>query len=920
MAQQDFARELFGRRAERARLEGLVDAARLGHSGVLVLQGEPGIGKSALLAHLAATATGCRVLRVTGVESEMELAFAGLHQLCRPLLDALPQLPAPQANALRAAFGLTQGEPPNKFLVGLAALSLLSEGARDRPLLCLVDDAQWLDRASATTFAFVARRLEAESVVLVIARRAGDSDTTWAGLPELTVTGLDPAAAQALLDQTLPGPLDERVRARLLAETRGNPLALLMLPRWFSAGGLAFGPPPASTDSVATRIREGVRRELDPLPPDARRLLLLAAADPVGDPALLWRAAERLGIDQEAATAALATDLLEVRDAVVFRHPLVRSVVYEMADAGERRAVHGALAEATDPTRDPDRRAWHRARAAAGPDEAVAAELERSAERALAQGGFTAAAAFLDRAAALTPDATARTRRQLAAAESLAQAGAFAAALETLGHAQAGPLSDLQRGKAALLRARVCFASRRGGEPVGLLVEAARQLERLDVELAADSYIDALTAAVYSASLADGCGAVEVARAVRRAPMPSPSRRNDVLLKAVAALHLDGYAAAAPALRDAVSAYDHDRLPTADCVRSAYLAAAVASALWDDRAWERLTAKHLQKVRDAGALSALPQALNSRVVARLFAGDLAGATRLAAELEAAREALEPEQLPYGAVALAAFRGDEAEARSLIDGVRTRAAARREGVGLSFTRFAEGVLANGASRYRRALEACRGAVDDPEQLAIGPWTLAELVEAAVREGEADTAAAARAKLDQMARASGTDWALGVAARAEAQLRDGDAADDCYREAIDRLGRTSLRPELARARLLYGEWLRRSGRRREARDQLRTAYEALAGMGMHGFAERARRELASVGETLRRRPAATRHELTAQELRIARLAAAGLTNSDIAAELYLSPRTVEWHLRKVFSKLDVSSRRQLRHVFGPALTSA
>ena len=911
---------LYGRRSERESLAQLVRAARTGRSGVLVLHGEPGIGKTALLEHTATVASACRVLRVTGVESEMELAFAALHQLCRPLLiDGLDRLPAPQATALGTALGLHSGPPPDKFLVGLAALSLLSEGARDRPLVCLVDDAQWLDHASAQTIMFVARRLEAEGVVLLIATRT-DDDQTWRKLPRCGLRGLPTPDAQALLASSIAGPVEARVRDRIIAETRGNPLALRELPRWFSATELTFGPHPIGTSTVTTRMQEAVRRELEPLPARSRLLLLTAAAEPVGDVALLWRAADRLGLDSTAAVAVQATGLIELRETVVFRHPLIRAVVYQYAKLTDRLAVHRALAEATDPDEDPDRRAWHLAQAASGPDEAVAEELERSAERASRRGGLTAAAAFLERAAVLTVDPAARTRRQLDTIQALLHAGAFESALSLAAVTGGGRLSVAQHARLEKMRAQLEFGSRGGNAALPRLLAAARRLEAVDVESALDLYVDALTAAMLSARLGSAVGATEVAHAVRGAPTPVPPRRRDLLLQAVAALYVDGYPAAVPSLKQAVAMFDEDGLSLDHGVRWIYLASSVAAGLWDDSGWDRLARRHLETVRHAGALSALPLALNTRIVVDVFAGNLAAAGRLVEEFRAFGAVSESSVPSYGTVALAAFRGSD-DARPMIATVMADAVARGEGSGATLVRLAHAVLCNGLGLYREALDVGRDAiVTPPEEVAVATWCLVELIEAAVRADDTVTARDAFTNLAVTTRASGTEWALGVATRCEALLHDGERADALYRESISHLDRTSMRPDLARARLLYGEWLRRAGRRVAAREQLRAAHGLFAMMGMEAFAERARRELAATGEKVRKRGDDPPHVLTPQELHIARLAADGLTNPDIATELFISPRTVEWHLGKVFGKLGIASRRQLREAIGLDLSSA
>src|SRR5262245_14466170 len=473
--------ELIGRRRERAVLDELIAAVRGGESRALVLGGEAGIGKTALLDYLVAAASDLTVIRAVGVESEMELAYASLHQLVAPLLDRAERLPAPQREALEIVFGLGAGAAPDRFLVGLAVLSLLSEVAEDRALLCVVDDAQWLDQASALTLAFVGRRLVAERIGLVFAAR--DPGDELRGLPELEVPGLRATEARALLSSEVPIPLDEAVRDRIVAETRGNPLALLELPRGMHATQLAggFGVPQAQT--LSGRIEESFRLRLEALPDATRMLLLVAAADPVGDPLLLSRAADRLGIGVSAAADAEANRLLWIGDRVTFRHPLVRSAVYGAASPEQRRAVHVALAEATDRRLDPDRRAWHLAAGVAGPDEEVAMELERSAIRARGRGGLAAAAAFLRRSVALTVDLDRRVERALAASAANLYAGALDAALSMLSIAEAGSPNQLERARVELLRGQIAFSSNIGSDAPPLLLKAAKRLQPLDPEL-----------------------------------------------------------------------------------------------------------------------------------------------------------------------------------------------------------------------------------------------------------------------------------------------------------------------------------------------------------------------------------------------------------------------------------------------------
>ncbi|MRJ76565.1 AAA family ATPase [Aeromicrobium sp. SMF47] len=901
---------LRGREKERELLDGLVTSARSGHSGVVVLTGEPGIGKSALLEHVSVEAAGCRVLRVAGVESEMELAFAGLHQMCSPLWDGAERLPEPQASALGVAFGLRAGSAPDGFLVGLAVLNLLADAAAEQPLVCLVDDAQWLDKASARVLAFVARRVAAESVVLVFAARPSDDDT-WTGLREVVVHGLPLAEARALLESSATQSLDVRVRDRILGETHGNPLALLELPHLFSATELAFGPEARAPRSVTTRMEEGFRRRLMSLPEISRIALLAAAAEPLGDADLLRRATHDLGIDlAPALLPAELAGLVEMRETVGFRHPLVRSVTYWSAEPADRQAVHRALADVTDPLRDPDRRAWHRASASIGPDEEVAGELETCADRAMSHGGLSAAAAFLERAAALTAEPAVRVRRELAAAEAMLHAGTFEAALRVLAAARLAPLSDRERARADVLRAQIGFAVNRGNEALPLLLAAARRLESFDIEHALDCYLDALTAVLFAGRSAAGPRALEVAQASLGALSPASARKGDALLEGVSVLFTDGYASAVPLLRRSMDVFDSDDLSIDEGLRSLWLAAVVASNLWDDEAWNRLGMRHLEIAREVGSLSALPLALNTRVFVELFRGRLSAAAALVEEIATVDEVAESRLTPYGAIGLAAFRGHEDEAAPMMSAASKDVAARGEGIGVALTSWARALLCNGLGRYPEALQAAREAVASSERIGVLHWGLTELVEAAARAGELSAAIDACQRLSEMTHASGTEWALGVGARCEALVSKGDRAEVLFREAIDHLERTSARVEVARARLLYGEWLRREGRRRDARRELRSAHDVLRGMGLDAFAERARWELAATGERVRKRVDVARPELTPQEMHIARLAADGLTNQEIGAQLFISPRTVEWHMGKVLAKLGVTTRRHLR----------
>ena len=881
---------------------------RAGEGRALVVRGEPGVGKTVLLDYLAGRASGCRVARAAGVQSEMELAFAALHQLCAPMLDHAESLPVPQREALRTAFGLSAGPVPDRFLVGLAVLGLLSETAGERPLVCIVDDQQWLDHASAQALGFAARRLAADPVGLVFAARVPGEDV--AGLPELLVEGLAEDDAAALLESVLTGltgPLDAQVRDRIIADTHGNPLALLELPRGLTSAQLTGGFGVSSAMPLDGRIEESFGRQLETLPAQTQRLVQLAAADPTGDPVLVWRAAGRLAIGPGAAGPAAEAGLAEFGARVRFRHPLVRSAAYRSASVQTRQELHGALAEATDPAADPDRRAWHRAQAAPGPDEEVAAELEHSAGRAQRRGGLAAAAAFLEQSARLTLDPARRAQRALAAAQAKHQAGALDAALGLLAMAQAGPLDELQRARSDLLRAQIAFSSSHGRDAPPLMLSAAKQLEALDAGLARKTYLEAFTAALFVGRLSPAVG--DVARAARTAPAPpAPARAPDLLLDGLALLVTEGYAAGTPALRRALLTARGQDIPAEEGLSWLWLAERAAMAVWDDETWHILASRHLKLARDAGALSELPLAVRSRILLHTHAGELQQGAALIAEAQAVADATGSQLAPYGATGIAAFRGHEAEATELIQANMDGVTSRGEGRGVT-SGYSAALLYNGLGHYDKALAAAE-LVCEYDDIGVLGWSLTELVEAAVRSGQPARASDALQRLTETTRASGTDWALGTEARSRALLSEGETAENCYREAIERLGRTRMRPALARAHLLYGEWLRRENRRRDARAELRTAHGLFTTMGLEAFAERARRELLATGDTVRKRTVETVSELTAQEAHIAQLAADGRTNVEIGAQLFLSTRTVEWHLSKVYTKLGVGSRRELR----------
>jgi len=895
---------LRGRRAEREALDRVFAAVRTGRSQVLVLHGDPGIGKTALLEYAVEQATDFRIARASGVESEMELPYAALHQLCLPILDRLERLPRPQGDALATAFGLAAGGVPQRFLVGLATLSLLSDVAEERPLLCVVDDGHWLDRASSQALAFVARRLGQESVALLVAVRQ-NLDHDFDGLPSLAVEGLSTSDARELLSATIPGSVDGQVLDRIVAEAEGNPLALVDWPQGMSldtlAGGFAF----SAALPVSRRIEELYRHQLELLPVDTRMLLLIAAAEPLGDPALLWRAATSLGLTPDVAAPAESAGLIAIGARVRFRHPLVRGTVYRSAMPDHRRRVHRALGDATDPAVDPDRRAWHRSQAAVAPDETVASELEESAVRARERGGLAAAAAFLERATTLTPDPDRRATRALVAARAKQLAGASEAAIQLLETADSRPLSDLHRAEVGRLRAEVASLNR-GRDAARLLLHAAEGLAPVDAQLARATYLQAFAAAMFAGRLATGAGLAEVAAGLRSAPAPTDAPRPiDLLVDGFATLLTEGWATGAKKLQRAlrVPGAPNDRV----WLRFAW---AAASVVWDEEAAYTLSMRHIELARAAGAMAELPVALNN--LARLLAHDgrFDDAAAAVDEADSVADMIRGPRIMYFKMNLFAWRGDADTMTALIAAGTKDAVARGEGMVITVSEYSIAVLQNGLGNYEAAADAAQRASEYEELLT--QWVLPELVEAAARCGRRTIALAAAQRLSDQTQACGTELALGMGARARALVSDGRAANDLYEEAIQRLGRCRAAAHLARAHLLYGEWLRRERRRLEAREHLRTAHEMLANMGARAFADRAERELAATGEHARKRTVETTEDLTVQERQVALLARDGHSNPEIGARLFISPRTVEYHLHKVFAKTGISSRGQLDRV--------
>jgi DNA-binding CsgD family transcriptional regulator len=906
-------RSLRGRQRERAALGQLLSDVRSGCSRVLVLRGEPGIGKTALLEDLCARADDVVLVRGAGVESEAELAFAGLHQMCSQMIgEKLDLLPDPQREAIRVAFGESRGGPPNPFLLGLAVLNRLADAAQEQPVLCVVDDAQWLDRATAQTLAFVARHLEAEAVGIVFAVREPIEQLD--GLPELLVSGLAPEDARELLGTALTASVNQAVRERFIAETHGNPLALLELSRGLAAAERqdTFGRP--DSRGLWVRLEESFQRRVGDLSAGARMLLLIAAAEPAGDPVLFWRAADLLGVPREAADPLEESGLLQVGVKVEFRHPLVRSAVYRLAALSARRSVHGALAELTDPERDPDRRAWHLAFAAPGPDEQVAVELERSADRAQARGGYAAEAAFLERALTLTADFDRRAARALAAARARLAAGEPRIARDLLSIADRGPLDELGSAQLRVLRARIAFALGRGGDAPALLLKAARSLEPLDPIGARDTYLDAASAVWFAGRFAKNTHLRDVAMAAREIAWPDTPGPRDLLLRVFATLILDGYAAAAPLWQQTAAALRYGEFSSRD-LGWLVLGTELAVTRWDEDAWDDLSERDLRLARETGAMDVLPVVLTNRACAHVLAGELAAAASLVEEIEVVCAATGIPVPPYAAVAAAVF-GPPQDAFTLIDATLQAATDHGEGRAVKFIQFQTAILCNALGRYEEAWTAAAAAYEDPSFYSTE--ILTDLIESAVRSGWPERAAGVLGYQREAASAAGTDWVLGVEARCRALLDNGATAERLYRSSIGHLQRTRRPVELARSHLVYGEWLRREGRRIDARQQLRIARELFDAIGAVAFTDRAARELAATGEVVRKRPSAggQRGDLTVREAQIARLAADGLSNREIGEQLFISHRTVGYHLGKVFSKLDLANRAQLHNALDGA----
>jgi DNA-binding CsgD family transcriptional regulator len=900
---------LLNREQERQFVDGLLADARAGQGGALVLRGDPGIGLTTLLEYAGVAASDMRVTRVPGVETEFHLPFAGVQQLCAPLLEGLDAIPDRQRAALESALGLNGGDSPDLFLVGLAVLTLLGNAVGDEPCLYLFDDAQWLDEASVEAIAFVARRLDAEPIAFLFGvHEPTVSRVPLDGISDFRVAGLAADDSRELLRRVVAGPLDVSVRDRLVAETEGNPLALVELPAGLTSDQFAGVATLPETLPLGVRLEQYFLNRFRQLPADTKPLLLLLAVEPAVDPNVFWLAAANLGISAEAAGPAVDAGLLKINPRVQFRHALMRLAISADASALDLQRAHRAYVDVIDPDVDPDRRVWHRAGASSRPDEAIAYELEVSAARAKGRGDNRAAAGLLQRASALTPDPGRRGGRMLAGAQAELAGANAGRATALLVQATTLPLSDLERVQAARLRASIGFALGQGADSAAMLLEAARALESLDVRAAREAHLEALEASVYSGRYGNGGAIRRAAEAARAAPRaPEPETAADLLLDGVAELLLGDRARGLPLVQQAIEALK--RTPE---LRWQAFGCLAAMEIWDDAGLHTLATTQLALAREAAALTPLTLALDQiagsdNVVSGQFAVAEANFDEARELAQAMGEAGNASHASAGALIVSAWRGRTPEARDRAEANMRDAITRGLGRYVTLAQYATAVLENGLGHYEEALSAARFAAQD-QALYVSTFALPELVEAAVRCGEYDLAVATVEQLADRT-LSGTEWARGMLDRSQALVSSYGEAEPLYRAAIRHLQISRARPHLGRAHLLYGEWLRRQGRRRDARVQLRTAHEMFRFMGAEAFGERAHLELVATGERVRRRQVGTEDLLTPQEARIARLVAEGASNPEIAGQLFISPRTVEYHLHKVFRKMGVGSRADL-----------
>jgi len=892
-----------GRQAQLGALSELVEGARERRGGAIVVSGEPGVGKTTLIGHALANRLDVSVLRVAGVQFEKGFAFAAVHRLFQPLLAESKELAEPILAVLETAFGMREGRVPDADDVGAALLGLLSEAASGGPVVCVIDDAQWVDDPSARALAFLAEAIAAEPVAMIFALPEAGTVPALAALPQVQVARLSAEDARALLAAEFHAPLDRRVRERIIAEARGNPLALLELPHRSGPGHFAggFGLPDAAPP--ADGVEDGFRERLTALPDATRLLLLLAAADPLGDQELLWRAADSLGVGSGAAAPARDAGLLGDGEGVIFRHPLVRSAVYRAAGGDDRRRVHRALAEATDPALDPERRIWHHAQAAAGPDKQIAGDLEYWAVNVQSRGGVAASAAFTGRSAALTADRELRAERLLAAARSKIEAGALDDAEGLLSAAEASSLSARQRAHRDRLLGRIAFLSRNMQPALDLQLKAAAQFARLDPSLARACHLDAIETGMLAGRTGDAM-MVTIREASAAPPAPGTPTSADLLLDALVALYTGdrrrGLAILAPILDDTRNEV---------WLRHPLLGCLLAGEAWHIEAFVNIASWQVESARSTGSVSTIPIGLMTLTAASVWGGDTPGEMALLSLGESLADVTGLAQPCYARVVSAAFHGFEPAASRQIRAIEVEARKRGEGLTVSCCAWAEAVLGNALADYPRALAAARAATSYREA-GIHGQSLLELTEAAVRCGDRDAALSAYGELVELTGSPSAGWGAEVQACAAALVAENDVAEQRYRDALTLLGAGHNAVWIGRTHLLFGEWLRRQGRRREAREQLGRAHDVFAASGLAAFAKRAAAEMQATGEKARSRGGAATDELTAQETAIVQLVVAGATNREIAAKMFLSPRTIDTHLRSIFRKLGVTSRRQLR----------
>jgi DNA-binding CsgD family transcriptional regulator len=907
---------LLGREAEKGTLARLVAAAADGISGALVLYGDVGMGKTTLLGFAAEVDPDIRFAKIAGIETENQLPFAGLHRLLLPFLGGLDDLPSNQRNALTAAFGLSDQRPADVFLVGLATLSLLAVYAIPKGLLCVIDDAQWLDPESLQALTFVARRLMADRTAMIFGFRGSSGiSTAFAGIPSMEISGLEESAALQLLSLSVPSFLNSQVARRIVAETNGCPLALIELAEELSAGQWVGADPLLEPVPIGRRLEEHYYRRTSTLPAGARTFLLVAAAEPSGDRFLVRKVAADLGCGPDAESLVIREQLLTVEPQVLFRHPLIRSAVYSGADIQDRRAVHLALASAIDRATDPDRRARHLAAITSGPDPELADEFESAAHRARERGGFAAEASLLAQSAEFTEDPRLRSRRFIDSATAALDGGSVEQAGILLARARQRLIDPLILAEAQNIDGRLRIALLQPTAAQHLL-SAARQFLPLDMDRARNSLLEAIVAYFVSQTMAVGTDSRELAE------MALTSKRNsseaglaDLLLESFGMLCGVGYAEAVEVLRRTARWLSAGPVSKEEVAAFYMFGIFLANELLDDRMYASWVERVEMEARESGALLALQYILICAAENQLRTGRFSAAESNFAEVAEITVAIGGPDIytPLNAVLLA-WRGDEQGTRSattlLIEGANAIGSAGAAIVGYR----ALSILAMGAGRYREALQAAQESIS----LQTIGWlseALPIVIEAASRCGEHHIAERALRELTDRAKSTATPWALGVLARCRALLADDMDAETLYEEAITNLEQTPLVVELAWTNLIYGEWLRRQNRRMEARTRLRAAHHTFESIGATGFAGRARAELLATGEHIRRRSVETRNELTDQELRIARLASEGATNPEIAGRLFLSASTIDYHLKKVYRKLGITSRRQL-HTLLPA----